>query len=228
MSRVLVFSCTHNPFMKAGYVSFLKRVSSRFRCNMAINLGDEVDHHMISDYEKDPDAMGAKEEYLKAIQGLKDLYKAFPKALCCHSNHTSRHTRKGASVGIPSVYFRSLRELLEAPAGWKWADEWEIDGVEYFHGEGFSGEKGHRDAARTRMNSVVMGHLHGIGGVEYIATVKDRVFGMCVGCGIDYKAYAFKYGKAAKLKPIIGCGVVLNGKEAFFIPMDLGKRLLKW
>jgi hypothetical protein len=34
---------------------------------------------------------------------------------------------------------------------------------------------------------------------------------MQVGCGIDNSQYAFAYGKSFPKKPILGCGLVLDG-----------------
>ena len=46
---------------------------------------------------------------------------------------------------------------------------------------------------------------------------------MNVGCGIDAKAYAFNYGKDSRKKPILSCGVVIDGKPYLEI-MTLDKK----
>jgi hypothetical protein len=51
------------------------------------------------------------------------------------------------------------------------------------------------------------------------------IFGMNVGCGVDVKAYAMAYGKVYPKKPTLGCGIVIDGKIALFIPMDLGAKI---
>ena len=70
--------------------------------------------------------------------------------------------------------------------------------------------------------SVVMGHLHSVAGVHYGAGPKRRWFGLDVGCLIDREAYQFAYGKHLPKKPILGCGVVLDG-EGYFEPMKVEK-----
>lgn len=218
--NVCVCSCTHSPFMKRGYVDFLKEVSYEYGCGTFIHLGDEIDHHRISFHDPEPEAMGAREELVKAKKQLKQLYKAFPVAKVCLSNHTSRHTRRGASVGIPGEYFKDLRYLLEAPKGWYWNREWIYDGVVYTHGDKRGGGAfPHINFAIKRMRSMVIGHYHTKAGVEYVQSEEKRIFGMCVGVGHDDDSYAFKYAQDTQTKPIVGCGVVLEGDMAQFIPM---------
>ncbi len=115
---------------------------------------------------------------------------------------------------------KDYKSFLDAPKGWSWSRSIEIDGVLYHHGEGYSGSLGAYKAAMNAMRSTVIGHIHSHGGVTYIQTEFDRIFAMNVGCGVDIEAYAFAYGKNCAFKPTLGCGVVIDGKEAYFIPMS--------
>ena len=225
MSIVLAFSCTHEPFSKKGYLAFIKQVYKDFNCNAVVCLGDEMDFHRVSFHDPEPDAKGAVEEYDEALEKMKDYYKAFPKCKVCFSNHTSRPFRLAAKAGLPSVFVKEYREFMKAPKGWEWQSEWEVDDVIYTHGEGFGGAIPHLTAVMKRMQSIVIGHHHRCGGVEYIANPKQRIFGASTGCGIDAKLYAFRYAKNTTTKPMIGCVVVIDGKEAHYIPMELGRRV---
>jgi len=76
-------------------------------------------------------------------------------------------------------------------------------------------------------NHTVVGHSHSFGGVSYLASRNDIIFGLNVGCGIDVDHMAFSYGKNFPKKPTLGCGVVLDqGRTGIFVPMDLGRRNL--
>ena len=108
---------------------------------------------------------------------------------------------------------REYNDVLGVP-NWNFHTELEIDGVLYAHGEGGTA----RGKCKSDLQSVVQGHLHTQLYVEYVVGRNNRVFGMQVGCGIDHEAYAFGYAKAGK-KPAIGCGVVIDGKEAIAVPM---------
>ena len=70
------------------------------------------------------------------------------------------------------------------------------------------------------MQSTVQGHLHTQAYCEYTVGRNFKIFGMQVGCGIDFSSYAMAYAKAGK-KPAVGCGVILGGKTAINCMMDL-------
>lgn len=223
--NVLAIGDIQAPFQEDGYLDFLLDVKKRFKCNKIVNIGDEVDFHALSFHTPDPDGMGKVEEFQQAMKFMKLLYKAFPVASACTSNHTARPYRIAFEAGIPTYFLRTYREFMQAPRGWQWYDRVTINNVIYQHGTGYSGAMGHVKAAIENRQSTVIGHLHSGGGVNYLASHNDLIFGANVGCGIDARAYAFKYGRDCGKKPTLGCGVVLGGKEAFFIPMNLGSRV---
>jgi hypothetical protein len=216
MVRVLSFSCLHTPFDLDGYADFLNDTRKMYKTDHAVCLGDEMDFHRISFHDKEPSAMGAIEELALAKKRLKKYMQIFPKLDVCISNHASRPFRLAAQVGIPKDFIREYADFMGAPKGWSWRDEYEIDGVLYFHGEGFPHAK---RAMEKKMQSVVMGHLHTQAGVSYYATKLQLIFGLSVGCGVDQKSYAFNYAKHIPAKSVIGCGVVADGRHAMFVPM---------
>lgn len=224
MSRVLVHPDLQAPFQHIDSIPFLIDVNDTYKCNEVINIGDEVDFSTLSiTFDPDPDGMGFKDEYYKALEFLHELYDIWPNVKVCISNHTVRPLKKALNAGIPSVFLKTYSEFLEAPKGWEWADEWEIDGIRYIHGEGVSGQRGHIVAAEKSRISTVIGHIHAFGGLNYLNNYKGQLlFGMNVGCLIDVKSYAFKYGKHFLHKPTLGCGVVLDGIP-LFIPMMVDK-----
>lgn len=217
---VLVISDTQEPFSHKHAIPFLKWVVQKYKPTQVVHVGDEMDASALSDYDHDPDGYSAGHELTKAIENLKVYYKLFPKVKVCTSNHTARPFRRAHKYGIPRAYLKDYREFLEAPKGWSWADRWEIDGVVYEHGEGFSGALGAKKAALANMQPTVIGHLHSHAGILYSANSKHLIWGMNVGCLIDVKAYAFNYGKKLPEKPILGVGLVTKGIPTY-IPMLL-------
>jgi porphobilinogen deaminase len=121
--------------------------------------------------------------------------------------------------------FKTYNEMMGYPEGWTWKHSHEIDNVIYQHGTGSSGQMGAVNRARDNRQSTVIGHIHSFGGVMYSASERDMIFGLNVGCGVDVKAYAMAYGKVYAKKPTLGCGIVIDGKIALFIPMDLGSKI---
>jgi L-aminopeptidase/D-esterase-like protein len=97
-----------------------------------------------------------------------------------------------------------------------------IDGVLYQHGD--RGRGGKTSAVlnmQSEFNSVVQGHHHSQAGVWYNANQHVCTFGLQVGCGVDHHVEAMQYGKKYNQKPIVGCGVVIDGRVGLFEPMPL-------
>lgn len=210
------------PFHHKDALEFLYKVLKKEKPSVHVNIGDEVDFHALSEWDADPDGMSAGHELTAAKKALKELYQIIPESLVCTSNHTARPFRKAYKYGIPKALIKDYKEFLDAPKGWHWADDWEIDDVAYEHGEGFSGQQGALKAALANMQSTCIGHLHSFAGIQYSANSKHLIFGFNTGCLIDRHQYAFAYGQKMKNKPILGCGIIDRGIPKF-LPMLLDK-----
>lgn len=220
--NILVVGDTHIPFELPGYLDFCLDVKKRVKCSVVVHVGDLVDNHAISFHDLDPDGKSPSDEMAEADKHLKNWFKAFPNLYLCRGNHDELVDRKSKHVGLPSRVFRQFRNIWNLPNGWIDGFNFEIQGVRFQHGTGYSGENAHLIAASNNRQSTIIGHTHASSAVAYQANEKDCIFGMNVGCGIDRHAYAFAYGKDFKKKPIISCGVVTdNGKFAQVFPMDL-------
>jgi hypothetical protein len=219
---VQIISDTQYPFSHPDHLPFLEAVKDRYQPTQVVHIGDEVDFHALSDYDPDPDGDSAGREFKRAMEDMQRLYEVFPEVKACISNHTARPFRRAYKYGIPKAFLREYAEFLAAPKGWQWQRKYVIDDVAYEHGEGCSGKLGHLKAAEQNMQSTVIGHIHSHAGVAYGANPKLLYFGMNVGCLIDKDAYAFAYGTNMKTKPVLGCGVVVQGIPTF-IPMVLKK-----
>lgn len=146
-------------------------------------------------------------------EALKILYKMFPQATVCIGNHDNRYKKIANLSGILDEMLKDLPDLFESPVGWDWVDKAEIDGIIYEHGEMYRGQDPIYDAVRTSGKSVVFGHYHSTLGVQWMkGHNQEERFAMCSGCGIDFFQYAFRYAKFSKKKPILGCGVILEGE----------------
>ena len=218
----LVIADTHEPFSHDRYLDFCVETKKKYKCTKVVHIGDLVDNHAISYHEHDPNGWSPEEEMKRADRYLAKWFKAFPRLKLCRGNHDSLVDRKGKTVGLPKRCFKAYKEIWKLPKGWEDGFEFEIDGVIYKHGTGYSGKFGHIQAAIDNRQSTVIGHLHSTAGVEYIANSKQIMFGMCVGSGIDRKKYAFAYGKDSRRKPILGCGIVFDNRNAQFVPMRMG------
>jgi len=219
-----VIGDTHEPFSHPGYLDFCRETFELYGATKIVHIGDEVDNHALSYHENYAAAMGADLEAIKAQQNMDKWYNAFPDVTVVVGNHSALPHRKATTAGIPPRMMRAYNEIWEAPPGWEWVMDVEIDHVRYTHGTGTSGASAALNRAVRSRQSTVMGHVHSFGGVAYHASGHDIIFGMNVGCGIDVNSYAFDYGKNFVNKPTLGCGIVIDGAQAIFVPMDLGKK----
>lgn len=221
-----VFSDPHCPFHHKGYLRFLVDTFKQFKVGRIVCTGDLVDFHALSRYEKETNAMSAYDEFDAAYEAVREFIEAFPEVDYIPGNHCERYIRQAKSVGIDKRFLKSYSELFGLPKGWVvHEDELIIDGVLYIHGINWTGKDGALNAAIGNRMSTVMGHNHCYAGVKYHANSRDLIFGMNVGCGINVDAYAFAYGKHAKEKPVLGCGIVYDSHTALFIPM--GEKYMK-
>jgi metallophosphoesterase superfamily enzyme len=214
-NRVLIIGDLHCPFDLDSYVDHCIKAYNDFNCNAVVFIGDVIDSHYSSFHETDPDGLGGGQELELAINRLAKYYKAFPDAYVTIGNHDRIIMRKAFSSAIPKIWIKEYNDVLNTP-NWKWVDRVVIDGVQYVHGEGGTA----RTKCRADMQSSVQGHLHTQLYCETYVGQNFRIFGMQVGCGIDFNQYAFAYAKRGK-KPAIGCGVVINGQYGITIPMEL-------
>lgn len=219
MARVLVIGDTHAPAMHRHYIRFLEQVRRKHGLTRTVHIGDVVDHHCISFHEKHPDSVGAVDEYLGSLAQVQALHAAFPGLEITIGNHDRRVMRLNAKVGIPSLYLKDFNELYGTDS-WRWRDYVEIDGVYYYHGEGCGGQHPAFNAAKMRMQPTVIGHYHSACGVWYQAGPTAKVWGMNVGCGVDRSHLFMQYGSNYLKKPIVGCGVVIDG-DPYVETMDL-------
>tara|TARA_Y100000114_G_scaffold79946_1_gene73602 strand:+ start:4133 stop:4894 length:762 start_codon:yes stop_codon:yes gene_type:complete len=219
---------THEPFCHPEYRNFVYDVFDRFQVKDIIHIGDEVDNAALSYHESMVEMPNAESEAEQAQKAMEQWYKTFPDVKVCVGNHSALPFRQATTAGIPKRFLKSYEEIWNAPKGWRWDLQWEIDGVLYEHGTGSSGAMAHKNRAIANRQSTVIGHCHSFGGVNYMASRNDLIFGMNVGCGIDVDAMAFSYGKNFPKKPTLGCGIVLDGgKTAIFVPMDLGSKIIQ-
>lgn len=219
MARVLVIPDIHEPWSHPKAIPHCQKAYQLFKCDRVVQLGDEVDFASFSRFPLNPDMPGAGHELELAIEGLRKWFLAFPHVEVCESNHGMRIFRKAFASGLPKRVLRRYEEILTYPKGWHFNDKpIEIDGVTYMHGEGLS-QGSWKTAHHKLKGSVVIGHLHSGAGVLYSQT-KRRHFTMNTGCLIDPKADAFSYGKHLIEKPTLGCGVVIDGQSAHFIPLN--------
>jgi hypothetical protein len=220
---VLVVSDTHFPVHHPDVFDFLSDLKKEFSPTKIIHIGDEVEFAGMSFHDHDPDARSPGDEYREAYKCMQKLFKLFPVINFCVSNHGSRLYRKAYSAGIPRAMVKQYQQLWDAPDTAVWHRRIVVDDVMYFHGDPYSGRNAAFKAMTECHRSVVQGHTHSFGGVQYSAfegkAGVETFFALNVGCMIDMKNTAFDYAWKYRNKPTIGCGIVIEGIHGQFIRM---------
>lgn len=220
---VLVIPDIHIPFQHPDAFDFLQCVSEELRPTRVVSIGDSLDMHALSRFVHDPDGMSAGDEYKRTMLLLKQLYTIFPDVVEVESTHNFRVFKRAFEAGIPKILLKEYRDMIQAPEGWEFVENVEIDGILYEHGISFGGANVARTAATYNRKSTVIGHHHTQGGICYLANRKDLIFGMSVGCLIDTGAYTFEYAHSNKQKQVLMCGGVFHGVPITY-PMILNAK----
>jgi len=141
-------------------------------------------------------------------------------------NHSALPVRQAREVGLPPSMLVSLQELMDMPDSWTIHprhSDLVIDDVIYRHGD--KGRSNQLNAAflnaSNEFRSVVQGHFHAQAGVVYGANQRQRYFGLQVGCGTDPRSPYMNYSTVYSKRPLLGCGIVIDGEYATFEPLHL-------
>ncbi len=185
-------------------------------------LGDLIDNGSISYHQKRLNLRDPYREYELAYKQVQKIYQEFPKADYLIGNHCSNYLRKALDAELPEYAIRSVSDMYDLK-NWKEHPRYtklEVDGVIYTHGDqGSGGNTPALTNAKIEFQSYVQGHTHSSAGVWYHANQKSLVFGLNVGCLLDKDHLQLEYGVKFNKKPILGCGVVLEGEQAYFEPL---------
>ena len=217
--RVGIIADTHCPAEHPGYFEFVKETFNRWSVDTVVHIGDAVDMHRASRHPSEPGSMNIMDELELTKKSIKRWTEAFPNVLWCMGNHDAIPYRQAKSLGMPKEFIKPLHELLEMPATWVLANQHVIDAVVYEHGVGSAGQYGMKNTALKYRMSFVQGHTHVGGGVLYSTGPRDTVFGLNVGTGCDASHISQTYACSYKSKQTLGCGIVLGGSEAYYVPM---------
>lgn len=220
---VLVISDLHIPYHHRDSLAFLKMIKDTYKPDTVVNIGDEVDKHAMSFHDSDPDLPSAGDELKLAQRKLKDFYTLFPKMYLVDSNHGSLAYRKAKHHGMPRDYFKDYNEVLKAPKGWVWKDELILNCAGTYVMFRHQFKKNPLICAQQMAMSVVQGHFHEDFNIQYVSSPNKLLWAMTVGCLIDKQSLAFTYNKTNYKRPIIGCGIIIEG-QPMLIPMILNKK----
>lgn len=215
----LIIPDMHIPFHHPDALRFLRELKAEFKPTMVLQSGDLVDQHALGRWVPEADALGNNSELQESRAIVGQLGKLFPNLHWVLGNHDIRVAKRAKEMKIPSAFMRNLRDVYGCPSTWHVADHYVVDGVRFFHGDGFTGKMAAITAAERLRQSVVIGHVHAYPGVIWSVGAKDTIFGLNCGCLIDPAEYAFNYAKDTPSKPGLGVGLIEAGVPRW-LPMN--------
>lgn len=221
--NVLLIPDLHCEYQHPDAFEFLAKLRAEFKPTRTVILGDVIDGLAASRYDTPAAADGADEEWRKTKIALIELADIFPDVDIVTGNHDVRVEKKASTVGIPADRIRPIQEVpdLRKPlAGWRWHEMFDINAdTVALHGDGLGGANPGEVAVLTHRKNVVIGHLHTRFGVNYYSRGNWRNWCLHVGCLIDTNSVANAYAKHHTKKPILGAGVLLDGRIPLPVPM---------
>jgi hypothetical protein len=207
--------------MLEGYAEWCMDTFDSWGVNRIVHVGDFIDYHAVSRHISEVGYSDPVQEQEKAYVQIQHMQDVFGKKVeCLLGNHDQIPARLLKEFGVPPEWLRSPNQL--------WDLEWtfypryhklQIDDYQIMHGDqGRGGKTPALAKAEADWTSTVAGHHHSAAGVWYGCNNNSRYWGMSVGCGVDHKHAAMAYGKTFAQKPMLGCGVVIDGIP-YFEPM---------
>jgi predicted phosphodiesterase len=220
---VLVISDLHIPYHHKQSFDFLIALKKKYKPDLIVNIGDELDQHAISMHDSNPDLPSAGDELRMSRTYILQLEKIFPEMTLVDSNHSSLVYRRALKYGLPRDYLRSYNEFLGVGKGWQWVEDLTVtlsDGSRCFFTHGMSA-----DILKLSMQMgkhCVQGHYHSKFSVSYYSNPDALIWGMQVGCLTSQKSMAFDYAKNFKNRFVIGTGMIIDGQPKL-MPMVLNE-----
>ena len=222
MSTVMIIPDCHCPAMKRGAVDFLKSIADEYQPERIVHIGDLIDACAYSYHEKSPMLKDPVRERALAQKQVDMITREFPKVDLLLGNHDVLAWRKALTAGLDPSDLKDFATMYNLPSGWKVHPRYhklKIDNVLYKHGDsGPGGMSAAQKQAKAEFSNVVLGHLHSQFSTSFYTNEQSRVFGMSVGCLVDDQHLALSYGKTYATKGILGCGIVVDGKNPYLEP----------
>ena len=212
--RILILSDTHFPYQKKEYFKWIKKLKATVKPTLTVMIGDLVDFHSISRHTHSAELHNIKFEVEEAKKNIKQLRRIFPEVMpILWGNHDIRIQQLAENSQIPNSFMKDINDILDIPDswGWTWHDKLILtlpNKTKVFFTHHFKSNV--LASAKELGMSFCVGHQHTKASIELFSHPLALSFAMCVGCSIEPRHEAFKYGKNFIKRPIISCASIVN------------------
>jgi len=224
-SRVLIISDLHMPFQHPQAIQFLSKLHKKWKFTRIFSIGDIVDLASVqATRPSDPEVESPLFEIGKATKEIRKLEKLFPSMDILKGNHDLRIERKAEHFGIPRTMLKDLNDIFDIKADWRWHDKYILtlpSNHKVFLTHNFKNNV--LISSKELGCSFISGHFHTQANVSWWSSPTSLNFAMSTGCLINPKAPAMKYQKLFIKRPILSCGMLIEGIGPIIQPMYLNQ-----
>lgn len=222
--KVLLISDTHIPYSHPDYLVFLASIKHKYKPDVIVHGGDEVDGHAISFHDTDTSLFSADAELDKAIVEIQEgLHKLFPKMFLLESNHGSLIYRRMKAAGLPIRHLKPLHELYETPQ-WTWHHDillqTNIGDTYICHGK----TSAYGKLCKEMACNAIQFHFHGKAEITWHRSSMKTRFNMYCGCLVDETSMAMAYGRNNLPKANLAVGMLDAKGQPYLIRMNLNEK----
>ena len=222
--ETLLISDTHIPYSHPDYIKFLTAIKKKYKPQVVLHGGDELDFHSASFHDSDQELFSAGDELDKSIIELQEgLHKLFKKVYLLESNHGSLIYRKMKAHGIPIRTLKPLHELYETPL-WEWHNDILLQtnmGDTYVcHGKTAT----YGRLCKEMGCNAIQFHFHGKSEITFHRSVMKSRYNMYCGCLVDEDSLSMAYGRNNLPKPIMSVGRIDKNGMPHLIRMNLNDK----
>jgi|TARA_R100001530_G_C4311629_1_gene153181 predicted phosphodiesterase len=224
-NRILIISDLHMPNQHPSAIPFLEKLHKKWKFTKIFQIGDLVDFASVQvERPNDPEVESPVFEIGKATKEIRKLEKLFPEMDILKGNHDLRIERKAERFGIPRTMLKDLNEIFDIKAKWRWHDKFILtlpSKHKVFLTHNFKNNV--LSSSKELGCSFISGHFHTQANIFWWSSPSALNFAMSTGCLINPKAPAMKYQKLFIKRPILSCGMLIEGIGPIIQPMYLNE-----
>jgi len=213
------------PNQHPSAIPFLEKLHKKWKFTKIFQIGDLVDFASVQvERPNDPEVESPVFEIGKATKEIRKLEKLFPEMDILKGNHDLRIERKAERFGIPRTMLKDLNEIFDIKAKWRWHDKFILtlpSKHKVFLTHNFKNNV--LSSSKELGCSFISGHFHTQANIFWWSSPSALNFAMSTGCLINPKAPAMKYQKLFIKRPILSCGMLIEGIGPIIQPMYLNE-----
>ncbi len=211
--KLMIFGDLHIPFINWDVARFCADYAKHYKPDLCIQMGDTIDAHAWSLYQKATDSPNASDEWENTLHSMNKFHGMFNKSTpwkILDGNHTRRIMLRASEANLPPQLIKTLSFMFPYE-NWSWHISplpLVINDIAFVHGDECPGTSWQK--AQKLGMSLVQGHTH-TAHIHYINTFRKQIFGMDTGTLMDSESVAGRYAVKNPMKSWMGLALIDKG-----------------